>query len=66
MLLLCLCRWTEGSRRLTPWGLTVLFDESEDDEDVEDVEDSDDLEEPVYGLNSLSLWCDFVWTNARW
>lgn len=51
---------------MTPWGLTVLFDESEDDEDVEDVEDSDDLEEPVYGLNSLSLWCDFVWTNARW
>jgi hypothetical protein len=35
--------------------LTVLLDESEDDEDDEDVEDSDDLEEPVYGLNSLSL-----------
>ena len=40
-----------------PWweGLTVLFDESEDDEDDEEAEDADDLEEPVYGLNSLSL-----------
>lgn len=53
---MCLCRRTaEGSKRWTPWGLTVLLDESEDDEDDEDVEDSDDLEEPVYGLNSLSL-----------
>lgn len=49
-----------------PWGLTVLFDESEEDEEEEEVEDSDDLEEPVYGLNSFSLWCDLVWTNARW
>lgn len=38
-----------------PWGLTVLFDESEETEEAEEVEDSDDLEEPVYGLNSFSL-----------
>jgi len=38
-----------------PWGLIVLFDESEDVEDEEEVEDSDDLEDPVYGLKSLSL-----------
>lgn len=35
-----------------PWGLTVLFDESEDSEVADD---SDDLEEPVYGLKSLSF-----------
>lgn len=41
-----------------PWGLTVLFDESEVAEDAEVAEDSEDLEEPVYGLNSSLELCE--------
>lgn len=40
-----MCRRVAGIKRLRPWGLTVLFDESDED----DEEEPEVLDVPVYG-----------------